>query len=173
MSVNFNLISNVFTDEEHNTLITGVKGIESLIPFAVTLPKEEKQALAGVGLKRLDFSVKTYEYVVKNPEMKPGFMDMAEYGKDITLSQQLQALLDHLVPLVDKIKDTYALVSSEAYSASRAAYHNFKNAAQMNVPGASAIADELGKLFKRITGEEEENQEDQADENPPATAENV
>jgi hypothetical protein len=81
--------------------------------------------------------------------------------------------LDHLVPLVDKIKDTYALVSSEAYSGSRVAYHNIKNAAKMNIPGASAIADELGKLFKRIHGEKEEKQEDQANENPPATAENV
>jgi hypothetical protein len=71
---------------------------------------------------------------------------------------------------VDKIKDTYALVSSEAYSGSRIAYHHFRNAAKMNVPGASAIADELGILFKRIYGEKPE---DQTNENPPATGENV
>lgn len=165
MSVNFNLISTRFTDEDHNTLITSVKGIEALIPFAITLPTEEKERLAGVGVKRLDFTVKTYEYVLKNPDMKAGFMNMTEYGNDVILSKQLRSLLDHLVPLVDKLKDTFALVSSEAYSGSRAAYHNFRNAAQMNVAGASAIADELGKLFKRIRSEKEEPQDN---ENPPA-----
>ena len=36
MSVNFNLISAELTDENHAAIINNVKGIEALLPFAIT-----------------------------------------------------------------------------------------------------------------------------------------
>ncbi|MCP5103981.1 MAG: hypothetical protein GY950_11410 [bacterium] len=159
MSVNFNLISAVLSEEDHGTIITNVKGIESLLPFAITLPAEEKLAMPGVGVQTIDFISKSFDYAVKNPELPPNYLDMAEFGRDVTLAIQLQILMNHLVPLVNKLSDTYALVACEAYSASRIFYHHVKNAAFANVPGASAIAKELGKRFKvsKSTGSSSDN----------------
>jgi hypothetical protein len=148
MSVNFNLISTSLDDATHASIIDNVKTLEGMIPFAITLPPEEKAAMAGVGVRNIDFIVKTHEYAVKNPGMGPGYLDITEFGKDVTLAQQLRLIMDHLVPLLDKLSDTYALVASEAYSSARIFYHHVKNAASANVPGASAIAKELGKRFK-------------------------
>lgn len=150
MSVNFNLISAELTDENHAAIINGVKGIEALIPFAVTLPTEVKATLTGAGPTRIDFASKTYEYLLKNPLLQPGYMDMAEFEKDINMTKKLQDVLNHLIPLVNKLSDTFTLAGTEAYSSSRVAYHHVKNAASANVPGASAVAKELGKLFKAV-----------------------
>jgi hypothetical protein len=147
MSVNFNLISATLDDSVQASIITDVKSIEAKLPFAITLPTEEKIGLRGTGLKNIDFIDKSYEYALKNPNLPPQYLDMVEFGKDVKLVKQLQVLLQHLVPLVDKLKDTYAIVGSEAYSSARIFYHHVKNAANANIPGASAIAKELAKRF--------------------------
>jgi len=149
MSVNFNLISAVLAEADHTSIIDSVKGIEALLPFALTLPPEEKESFQGVGVLRIDFTQKAYEYAVKNPDLVPAFLDLAEFEKDATLFKQLRGVMDHLVPLMDKLKDTYAVVGAEAFHAGRAFYHHVRNAAQSNVPGASAVAKELAKHFKR------------------------
>ncbi len=117
MSVNFNLISAVLTDEDHELNISSVKDIEARLPFALTLPAEEKSSLHGVGAIRVEFTDKTYEYALKNPHLVPSYLDITEFGNDTKLLKQLQVEMDHLVPLVDKLKDTHALVASETYSA--------------------------------------------------------
>ena len=50
MSVNFNLVSATLSDEDHGSIINSIKAIESLIPFAVTLPADEKVSMPGIGV---------------------------------------------------------------------------------------------------------------------------
>ncbi|MCX6582156.1 MAG: hypothetical protein NT166_18455 [Candidatus Aminicenantes bacterium] len=147
MSVNFNLISATLDEDVHAGIITDVKAIEAKLPFAVTLPTEEKVSMRGIGLKSMDFMDKCYEYAVKNPELSPKHINMVEFEKDLKLAKQLQVLMQHLVPLVDKLKDTHMIVTYEAYNAARSFYQHMKNAANSNIPGTSAIAKELGKRF--------------------------
>jgi len=148
MSVNFNLISASLSDEDHGSIIESIKSIEAKLPFTVTLPREQKATMPGIGIKTVDFIDTTYEYAVKNPDLSPAFIDLEEFGKDARLTKQLQVLMDHLVPLVGKLRDTHSMVGTEAYSSARSFYHYLKNASRANVPGASAIAKELGKRFK-------------------------
>lgn len=166
MSVNFNLVSATLSDEDHGSIINSIKVIESLIPFAITLPVEEKVSMPGIGVKTIDFIDKSYEYASKNPNLVPQFLDMGEYEKDAKLAKQLQLVMDHLVPLTSKLSDTFALVGGEAYSTSRIFYHHTKNAAKANVPGASAVAKELSKRFKVARAKSS------SDDETPAAAEN-
>ena len=150
MSVNFNLVSATLSDEDHGSIINSIKAIESLIPFAVTLPADEKVSMPGIGVKTIEFIDKSFEYASKNPNLVPQFLDMGEYEKDTKLVKQLQLVMDHLVPLTAKLSDTFALVGAEAYGSSRIFYHHTKNAARGNVAGASAVAKELSKRFKVV-----------------------
>ncbi|MCP5047531.1 MAG: hypothetical protein GY940_10190 [bacterium] len=150
MSVNYNLLSGTLTEEAQAGALGGIKTVEANIaPIAITLPTEEKISLARVGAKITEFNEKAFDYMEKNPEFKPAYIDMEEYGNDVKSAAQLKELMNHLVPLADKIKDSYAVAASEAYSTSRVIYYHVKNAAKANIPGASAIAKELGKLFHR------------------------
>lgn len=171
MNVNFNLISTNLTPEEHTAAVDAVKAVEALLPFAVTLPPDEKDALPGTGVKNNEFISKAYEYAKKNPDLVPQFLDMAEFEKDAILTGQLQVLKDHMVPLLDKLSDTHMLAGSEAYNAARVFYHHVKNAAKMNVPGASAIAKELGKRFKisKSTDSTDSSGQDQGTTEPAAS----
>ncbi|UCH96219.1 MAG: hypothetical protein JSV88_05005 [Candidatus Aminicenantes bacterium] len=150
MSVNFNLVSASLSDEDHASIINSIKSIESLIPFAVTLPADEKVSMPGIGVKTIEFIDKSFEYASKNPNLVPQFLDMGEFEKDTKLAKKLQLVMDHLIPLAAKLSDTFALVGAEAYSSSRIFYHHTKNAARANVPGASAVAKELSKRFKVV-----------------------
>lgn len=148
MSINYNLISATLDDEVHAGIIAELQAIEAKLPWAVTLPAKEKASIAGVGIVNSDFINKCHEYAEKNPEFPPNYLNMEEFGKDVKLLKQLQVLMQHLVPLIGKLKDTHALVGAEAYSAARIFYHHMKNASQANTPGASAIAKELSKRYK-------------------------
>ena len=148
MSVNYNLISATLDDEVHASIITDLKAIEAKMPWAITLPPEEKFSMRGLGLRSIDFIDKSFEYANKNPSLQPQYLDMLEFEKDVKLLKQLQVLMQHLVPLTHKLKDTYAIVVHEAYYASRSFYLHLKNASNSNIPGASAMADELGKRFR-------------------------
>ncbi len=149
MTLVTNLISAELTDEMLNSSVESIKKVESNIGFALTLKKEDAATLAKVGPKILEFTEKAYEYAVKNPQLKPEFLDLAEFQKDYLLSKKLQILRNHLVPLAEKLNDTFATSASEAYMAARLFYHHVKNAARANVPSASAIANEMAKLYNR------------------------
>ncbi len=153
MTFQTNIISAELTDEALNNSVAGIKQVESNLSFALTYNVEDRVTLARIGPKIMDFSEKCYEYLVKNPQFKPEFLDEVEFKKDVDLSKKLQILRNHLVPLVEKLNNTHAVAASEAYMAARLFYHHIKNAARANVPGASAITEELSKLYDRKPSE--------------------
>lgn len=153
MTLQTNIISAELTDEALNNSVASIKQVESNLSFALTYNVEDRVTLARIGPKIMEFTEKSYEYMVKNPQFKPEFIDEAEFRKDVTLSRKVQILSNHLVPLVEKLNTTHAVAASEAYMAARLFYHHVKNAARANVPGASAIAEELGKLYDRKPSE--------------------
>ncbi|HLP57971.1 MAG TPA: hypothetical protein VK186_04040 [Candidatus Deferrimicrobium sp.] len=181
MSVNYNLISATLEDEVHASIITDLKAIEAKMPWAITLPTAEMRSMRGIGLKSIDFINKSFEYAAKNPELLPQYLNMAEFEKDAKLLKQLQVLMQHLVPLTHKLKDTRAIVAFEAYNAARSFYQHLKNASNSNIPGTSAMVKELGKRFhvvKSATPKPEESSsskvksaapEVKKDESPDAT----
>jgi hypothetical protein len=149
MTIGTNLISAELSDEVLNSSVDSIKQVENNLQFLLTVQTEDKVGLVKVGASIMEFNRMTYDYALKNPEIKPQYLDLIEFQKDLELSQKIKVLINHLVPLVDKLNDTLAVVAAEAYFAGRLFYHHAKNAAVAGVPGASAIADELGKLYQR------------------------
>jgi hypothetical protein len=149
MLINFNTISAELSEEDHTSIINSIKAVEGMLPFAITMPTEDRMSLPRVGMKAAEFIGKAHEYALKNPEMVPQFLDMDEFSRDAVLANQLQVMVNHMVPLLDKIVDTYSLVNAEAYNEALVFYQHVKTAARGNVPGASAVAKELAKSFKR------------------------
>ena len=171
MTLQTNLISAELSDDDLNSSVESIKQVESKVGFALTLKKEDAATLAKVGPKILEFTEKAYEYAVKNPNLKPDFVDLAEFQKDYLLSKKLQILRNHLVPLTEKLVDTYTAAASEAYMAARLFYHHLKNAARANVPGASAMVDEMAKLYERTSSSraKKKNNSTSTDSNLPNT----
>ena len=149
MSIETNLISVELSDEVLNSSVDNIKLVETNLQFLLTIKTEDKTALAKIGPRTIDFMDKTYDFAFKNPLLRPQFFNLVEFEKDLNLVKQLQVLRNHLIPLTNMLNDTFAVVGAEAYLAARVFYHHVRNAARANIPGASAIADELGKLFAK------------------------
>lgn len=151
MTLETNLISEELSDEVVTTAIDAIKQAETVLAFTKTIQTEDKVALAKVGPKELDFSRKAYEFGLKNPQLTPQYLDLNELGKDINVAEKMLMVSNHMTPLSNRINDTASIAGAEAYLGARTFYHHVKNAAKVNVPGASAIARELGKFYDKPT----------------------
>ena len=172
MSINKNWVNAALSSEEVEVLVTGLKGIEDAVPFAVTLNKDERAALPRVGPKTMDFVDKALEYAERNPGLVPTHVDVSEFKEKRDLVYGLKKVLNHTVPLETKLKDSLTLAQADSYETARQIYHNTKNGARVGVPGASAVAAELGKLYEN-NGPKKGSPEPGTDETPAVPSEPV
>jgi hypothetical protein len=87
-------------------------------------------------------------YAPANPTLVSGFAGtLAEAQTDFTLYNQLEPFIEQLRGVLERYQDTQHVGGSEAYTFSREFYSTVQRAAENNVPGSDAIADDLGVLF--------------------------
>ncbi len=148
MSIKKNSISAVLNNEEIEAAIAGLKAVEAAFPFAETLRKQDRQAMPRIGARLMNFNKMAYQYADRNPGLIPTYIDVSELKKDLDLAEALDKIMNSLVTLTVKLKDSSTLAKVDAYENARMIYHSIKAAAKAGMPGASAIADEMGKAFK-------------------------
>lgn len=90
---------------------------------------------------------KALAYAEANPQLVPPYLDVPEFRKDFNLALTLQAILQISTPLQESIADTARAAGHEAYRAALVFYQTAQQAAELNVPGADTIADDLGERF--------------------------
>ena len=132
-----------------------IDALNDALPFAVNLTKEERTELPNIQDERLAFVTKVIDnYAPANPTLVTGFAGtLAEATTDFTLYRQLEPFIEQLRSVLEKFQDTQQLGGTEAYTFSREFYNTAKRAAENNVPGADAIADDLSALFDQTPAE--------------------
>jgi hypothetical protein len=119
----------------------------ALKPYIITLSADERHSMLKMGDKSSSFVDKTYEYTKTNPEFIPAFMNVAEFGIDIADLKGLVGTSSMVTQLSNTVDDTMMTAGSEAYYAALYYYKSVQQAADMNIPGAKAICEELKKRF--------------------------
>lgn len=153
-------ISAQLSDENKGLVIQKFKEVEAIIdPFAVNLTPEERISYPVLGKKLFGFAETTIEYQRNHPQLALNIVDLAEQEEDMALTKQLREVLEVVGPIYEKIKDTYMAVSAETYLASRVFYDSVKAAAKAGVPGADAIARDLGTIYKKASRKSQEESE--------------
>jgi hypothetical protein len=152
-----NKISVELTQENEDNVLQTLQGVSDMLPFLQELTREERIEIPKLGRRRVDFMERGLRYAKTNPRIVPGYLDVAEFEKDVTLRNQLYRILDQTHKLAKKLKDSIMVVESEAYDAARTFYMYAKGAAQKGEEGAEAIARDLYFHYKRTrsNGEEE------------------
>ena len=125
-----------------------MKEIGLALPFTINLTLEEKRALPKMGDKSIAFVEKSLEFASENTQYLPAFVDVQEFKQDIDLAKDLKTIMNILIPVTEKITDTFYAVGSEAFTAALIFYNCVKRASKMGVPGSDAIAAELQKRYK-------------------------
>lgn len=121
----------------------------TLAPYVVALTPEDRKSLPKMSDKSEPFVGKALEYGQSDPQFAPPFLDVPEMKKDVDVVYSLLPLLRAVDQIQDNLSDTTMIAGSEAYVAALSYYNSVKMAASMNIPGAKAIAEDLGKRFAR------------------------
>jgi len=122
-----------------------------LVPYLEALTPEERRTLPKMSDKTIAFVNKTETYTISNPEFAPGFMEVAEFAKDMQVVVELKPILDICEQLVSNLDDTSMLAGSEAYVQALMYYNGVKLAAKTGQASARPIYDDLSVRFPGAT----------------------
>ncbi|MFT3782993.1 MAG: hypothetical protein QM790_13375 [Nibricoccus sp.] len=142
-----NRVSAVITPEILNNVLQAASGVESNLPFLVSLENGEVKELPRVGPRTIEFDQQCETYMKKHPELVPSFVDVDALAKDRVLRSQLLEVSRTFGLLATRIEDTLAVVSHEIYDADLAFYQNVKQAAKRGVADAAEIQAALSERF--------------------------
>ena len=159
-----NLVSYVFTSEEFSALKQKISEIQEKIDaFAIELHLDDKRELKTLGDRSLPFTDHAFLLATQQQVLVPGFVNMEEFSKDLTLFKQAKELIKLLDVIYERLTDTYIAAGTDAFSTARKIYGSVKSAVKAGVPGAEVAYDELKKRYVRMKGKTNE----QTETNPP------
>ncbi len=145
-----NLISVQFTPAELTAIDAALTAIEgALAGKTINLTPEERQQHGRIGNKTENWIEKVKGYMDGNPALVPAYIDKAEHDKDYATRKDIAPLLNRLNGIFEQLDDTQKLISSDLYTNSIAFYRNLKISSEQNVPGSTAIYNDLKAQFPR------------------------
>jgi hypothetical protein len=143
-----NLISIQFTAAELLIIDNALTAIEGVFAGkVVNLTPEQRQQYGRIGNNTENWIVKVKGYMDGNPTLIPNYIDKAEHDKDYASRKDIQPRLNRLTSVFEALDDTQKLMSSDLWHNSIAFYRNLKIASQQNVPGSTAIYNDLKTQF--------------------------
>ena len=142
-----NRLSLTISNADLTTVNTAGATINTTLSFLIALTEEERERLFGVNVNNKVFIEEALEEAQNNGTILPGYIQVAELEKDLTLFNQLGDLLSYLRNLLQKMEDTQRLAGHEAYALSLAIYQLYKSAAEAGIPGAAASYNRLKERF--------------------------
>lgn len=133
------------------TLVQAAKKLTELhhllYPYLRSLTTKERQGLIKMQEQAIPFVQKAVIYARTQPQYAPPFLEPDELEKDVNAVAGLTPLFYLAEQLYSSLDDTMLLCGSEAYSMAMSYYHAVKRAAEMNIPDAGAIYDDLHRRF--------------------------
>jgi len=143
-----NLISLALTPAELTAIDNAITIIETtLAGKVVNLTPEERSQYGRISNRTENWIDKVKGYVGTTPALVPPYIDTTEYSKDYQARQDLKPRLTRLASVFESLDDTQKLISSDLWHNSIAFYRNLKIASQQNVPGSTAIYNDLKIQF--------------------------
>lgn len=141
-----NRISLHITAEDIETMKAATKTIhDTLMPYLVTLTKDERETMLKTGDKSLAFINRCYWHIEQNPNLSPEYINVEEMKVDIQAVETLWKIMNPITQIISALDDSIMLSGSEAYLPALAFYNYIKGATRMNVPGAKDIYEDLKK----------------------------
>ncbi len=120
-----------------------------LKPYLIALTPTERHDLPKMSDGTLPFVQKCLDYCQSNPEFAPSYLDFSGLMSDMKVYNQLMPIFRLAEQLENKLNDTTMEVGAESYISALSYYNSVKMAANMNVPGAKAIYEDLKKRFAK------------------------
>ena len=128
----YNNISAAIAAADKQAILQAVQTIKTKLPFLVNLNETERRNLRKMGAVRTAYVQDVYSVSAGNPSAIPAGFNIAEYGKDVTLSKDIMDILTPLLPLFEGLNDTFIALGAELMKQSDECYGYLKVAAKKN-----------------------------------------
>jgi hypothetical protein len=151
------LIDQELTPQEEQDVLNAFQTIRNIIlPKSKALTPKQRQALQHAAEDRRNFCGKAINYIEQDATLLPPGKDLVKVKRDRKYNFQLGGILAQAKITEELISDTQIACQTDEYSFGLATYKTAQYKAEMGVPGYDSVVADMGKLFERDGGNNEE-----------------
>lgn len=132
-----------FIGSELMSIKQNIAGIRNMIPNNIKLKPSERRSMFKLNTKRQEFVQKAVQYMRKNPNTVPAFIDVTVCNSYVHLYDQYAELLEELDQVKTKLEDAKLVIGNEIMKQTRAYFQNSKNASESG-------NEQLDKIYKEL-----------------------
>lgn len=119
-----------FIGSELMNIKQNIAAVSNMIPKNIKLKPSERRSMFKLNTKRQEFVEKAVQYMRKNPNTVPGFIDVTLCNNYVHLYAQYGELLEELDQVKTKLEDAKLVIGNEIMKQTRAYFQNSKNASE-------------------------------------------
>jgi hypothetical protein len=120
---------------------------DSIKNAVINLTPDERKRFARVAYEMIPWIEKCNHYMITNPSLVPAYIDLVEFNKDLKARADLYPMLTKIRSILEMLDDTVLLLGQDLYNNCIAFYQAVKGAAKAQVPGSTAIFQDLQQQF--------------------------
>jgi hypothetical protein len=135
------------TPAQKAAILAQIASLKALITFSVGLSNDKRQKLLKLADARVGWDEKASSYMINRPDLVPGYVDMAALAQNRAVRVDLGDIIRAYNDVGEGLHDTDMVIGHQILKPEYAFYNSAQEAAKHGVPGAQAIADDLGSAF--------------------------
>ena len=162
-----NLVSGELTDENIGKVNTHLSDIETLMPFLIALPADEKRKMNPMGKQSIEFVNTALTGAKRFSQYLLPTFKKDEFAKDVKLIHDLRDIRAGVVSLLEKIDDTIYGTAVDAMQSANEVYSYLKTASEKDA-ALKEFVGEMSKRYDRPNKKSKDNPKQPAEPNKPA-----
>jgi len=121
-----------------------IAAVRNMIPNNINLKPTERRSMFKLNTKRQEFVTKAVQFMRKNPNTVPNFVDVTQCNNYVHLYGQYAELIEELEQVTTKLEDAKLMIGNEILKQTRAYFQNSKNASE----SGNEVLDKIYKELK-------------------------
>lgn len=119
-----------FVASELMSIKQNIAAVRNMVPGHVKLKPSERRSMFKLNTKKQEFVEKAIQFMRKNPNTVPNFVDVMACNNYMHLYGQYSELIEELDQVKTKLEDAKLLIGNEILKQTRAYFQNSKNASE-------------------------------------------
>ncbi len=136
-------IQNSFSQTDFDNAFSALDLLSQTLSDGKGLSARQKSRLIRMGKANLGFIEAADRAMKALPDLRPAFLDPADFDRDLMLVYSTKNLLLKLEEVASMVEDTQAIMGNEAFYNSLAIYRVVQAAYRMGYPGVKPYYDDL------------------------------
>ena len=154
------------TDENIGKVNTHLSDIETLMPFLIALPADEKRKMNPMGKQSIEFVNTALTGAKRFSQYLLPTFKKDEFAKDVKLIHDLRDIRAGVVSLLEKIDDTIYGTAVDAMQSANEVYSYLKTASEKDA-ALKEFVGEMSKRYDRPNKKSKDNPKQPAEPNKP------